>query len=129
MQHKLLRHAQLTKQIQLEIEVINAENDTTTFHQKVGFFPLVGKFALFPPDKTEWFDFGGPKKIIESAKLKDDKDYHLTVTPRAPTNIEPFKHDAVGERVSMSGAELKTCLRKILVAYQLYSTIECEKVP
>lgn len=127
MQHKLLRHAQLTKQIQLEIEVVDAESDTMTFHQKVAFFPLVGKFALFQPTKDEWFNFAGPKQIIESVKLADDKDYHLTVTPRAPINVDTFKHEDVGERVSMSSTDLKSRLRKILIAYQLYSAVEYEK--
>ena len=127
MEHKLKRHAQLTKTIQLEIKVTDVEHNIDIYHQKLGFFPLVGKFALFMPDKMTWHNFAGPKEIMRRIKFHEDTDYQIYVQSIRPDDVPAFEYEGVGSTITKGREDVERHIRKLLRAFQLYASIEYEK--
>jgi len=127
MEHKLLRHSQLAKTVQLELKVTDLKHNIVIYHQKLGFFPLVGKFALFMPDKTTWHNFAGPKEIMRRIKFHEDTDYEVYTRSIQPDDFPAFEYEGVGESVSKKTDDAEKHIQKVLKAYQLYASIEYEK--
>lgn len=127
MEHKLNHHAQLTKLVQLELKITDLEHNITIYHQKMGFFPLVGKFALFMPDKTVWHNFAGPKEIMRRIKFHDNTDYEIYTHSIQPDDFPVFEYEGLGENVIKKVEDAEKYIWKILKAYQLYASIEYEK--
>lgn len=124
----LLKHSQLSKQYQLEIKVVDSD-DKVLFHNSVGFLPIVGTFALYKPDESEWHAFNDIRGIVESI-AKDDKfedPLKLTITPHLPpTSSKPFEHQHVDTVTEGDLPEIKRAVHQVLKDYVVYASIEYE---
>lgn len=127
MEHKLLKHTKLTKKVQLELKVTDLNHNVVIYHQKLGFFPLIGKFALFMPDKETWHGFAGPKEIMRRIKFHNDTKYEIYSSSIKPEDFPEFTYPGFGEPLNKMTEESKTYILKLLKAYQLYTSVEYEK--
>lgn len=112
----LLKHAQLSKQYQLEIEVSNSDYK---FHNKVGYIPIIGKFALYEPGDNQWYNVVDIKDFVQLMKLDETETYSLTITPNAPGNADQFTIDSLDEG---TGEEICKYLLKLLKLYGAYAS-------
>jgi len=127
MEHKLLKHNKLTQKVQLELKVTDLNHNIVIYHQKLGFFPLIGKFALFMPDKETCHGFAGPKEIMKRIKFHDDTKYEIYFNSIKPEDFPKFTYKGLGENVDKMTEDAKIYIHKLLKSYQLYTSIEYEK--
>nr|QBK92222.1 MAG: hypothetical protein LCPAC304_05690 [Pithovirus LCPAC304] len=127
MGERLLKHAQLTKQFQLEMKVVDLATNLTVFHLKAGFLPQVAKFALFHLKESGWHAFAGAREITNQTNMNDEDSYTLRIILHIPGDADRFVSEALEEFKTGTGPELKAYLYKILKEWILYCTIEYEK--
>ena len=121
----LLKHAQLCKKFQLEVEV---EGPGVSFHQKVGYIPIAGTFPLFKLDETEWYHLTTPRDFPGIVKIDDDEaKYTVKVTAHTPGDADPFEFTGLGASHEMSGSVLRSHLHRLLKVYAFYAASEYEK--
>ncbi len=127
MGERLLKHAQLTKQFQLEMKVVDFATDITVFHLKAGFLPPVAKFALFHLKEGGWHAFAGTRELVSQTNMDGEDTYTIQIIPHIPGDADRFESEALEESKTGTGSELKSYLYKILKEWILYCTIEYEK--
>lgn len=124
----LLKHAQLSKQFQLEV-VIKKDDKEVVFHNKLGFIPIVGQYALFKPDESEWYNIQNVEDLIKSMELKENNIYTLTITSINPGDANSFEYKGglFDHYLFHDGAELESTLKRVLKLYAAYTAQEYEK--
>ena len=118
----LLKHAQLSRVYQLSIKISTAP----IFHRKFSYFSFVDKFPMFEAYEDEWRQFMDLEEIMESLKVSEEAPYDVSVELIAPDNAIPFKHEYV-KTYKATGAELKDNIRKVLLAFKVYISVEFER--
>ncbi len=127
MGERLLKHAQLTKQFQLEMKVVDFATNTAVFHLKAGPLPVTGKIALFHPGESGWHAFAGAREITNQTNMDDEGTYTIHITVHIPGDADRFDCEELEELKTGTGSELKGYLYTVLKAFVVYCTIEYEK--
>lgn len=129
MQHQLLKHAQLTKQYQLNIKVYEHHKDPQNlqnekkfliYDKRISYLPAAERIAWFRPGNDEWSGFSSIQEILEQIKWKPSKTYSFEINQIRPDNSDVYQYQ------DYENQDPKEYLKDLIKKYLLYSCIEYE---
>lgn len=124
MEHMLLKHAQLTKQYQIDIKI--REKSFVVHDCKYAYLPVAGQLAVYPLGSKEWRGFTSLTGILDKVVWKEDEDksiYSFEIITIQPDDVPKYKVPEYDSK-TMTPREY---LRSVIKNYLLYVCIEYEK--
>jgi hypothetical protein len=118
MAHMLQKHAELSRDFQLEIEV--KCSGKPIYSKRFSYFCFINKFPMYDKNEEGWLDIITLKQILEQIPQDKDKTYTYICQPIQPGYAEAFTFDAVPMKDECDGETLRNRIEKILQGYKVY---------
>jgi hypothetical protein len=128
MEHQLLKHAQLTKQYQMDIFVFEyvklpTEKKFKIFEKRISYLPSAeDQLVVFTPGDDNWSGFIPIQKLLESIQWKPETMYSFDFKEIKPDNVKSFEIPEYNPEETQPKEYLKNFLKK----YVLHLCVEYE---